>query len=156
MNIHPLTHHYGALRQLPGVVDVTPTQNLKGEGINIQANNAAEADFLDEILADSIKGHNVSITHNGPEIGIPQKDFYPAEEILEDYETLIKALPGVDHLATVSVRCGGMLPAYETAIEVVTESAAQVRLVQELLEPEVAGTQIFVRGAKQKPGKYSH
>ncbi len=145
MNIHPLTHHYSALGKMPGVVGVQPTQGLQNESITIQAEGAVEAAFLDDILADSIKGYSVEFGFDGPATDVPQKVFYPAEEIVKDYGQLLKNLPGVSHLGTMTINAGEMLPAFETCVEVVTGSKAQAKFVDELLESKLCGTRILVR-----------
>ena len=150
MNIHPLTRHYSALKQLPGVSDVNRLQTADGERIEVKTVDAAEAHFLDEVLADDIRGSKVQFAYEGPEIGVAPKPFYPADEILRDYGSLLNTLPGVTHLGTVTIKCGEWLPAFETAIEVVTGNKADSELVRDLLEPQISGTQLLVRTEDEK------
>lgn len=154
MNIHPLTRHYSALKRLPGVSDVNRLQTADGERIEVKTVDAAEAHFLDEVLADDIRGSKVQFAYQGPEMGVAPKPFYPAEEILRDYGSLLNSLPGVSHLGTVSVKCGEMLPAFETGIEIVTANKADSNLVRDLLEPQISGTKLLVRSEKEKFDQY--
>ena len=147
--IHPLTRHYSALRSLPGVLDVQPSKTFNGEGLEIRAKDSLTAARLDDILADSIKGREVSFSFQGPEIVAPKKDFFPAEDILKDYGPLLKSLPGVSYIDTVSIQMGEMLPAFETALQVVADDKAQATFLSEMLEPEIAGTKVLVKGRQQ-------
>lgn len=144
MSIHPLTRHYSVLRSLPGVIDVEQVKQVSGEAIQIHTADAFQAAFLDDILADNMGGSPVRFIHDGPEIGIAPKDYYPAEEILKDYGKLLKGIPGVCHLDTVRIEAGEWLPAFETGVKVVACSQADGKFLTELLEPELAGTKIVV------------
>jgi hypothetical protein len=154
MNIHPLTKHYSVLKQLPGVDGVNQLQTATGEAIEIQTTDAVQAQFLDDILADTIGESPVRFSFKGPEIGVAPKPFYPAEEILQDYSPLLKGLPGVSHLDTLAIKCGEWLPAFETAIEVVTDSKADSKFLSEILEPQVSGTKVLIRSEKQSFDEY--
>ena len=154
MNIDLSTRHYGVLKQLPGVNGVEQLQTAAGKAIEIQTTDAIQAQFLDDIVADTIADSPVRFSFSGPEIGVAPKPFYPAEEILQDYSSLLKSLPGVSHLGTVSISCGEWLPAFETAIEIVTQSKSDSRFLSEILEPEVSGTKILVRSEKQSFDEY--
>ena len=147
--IHPLTRHYSAIRSLPGVVDVQPSKTFAGEGLEIRAKDSLTAAHLDDILADSIKGRAVSFSFPGSKSALSRKDFFPAEEILKDYGSLLKSLPGVSYIDTVSIQLGEMLPAFETAVQVVAEDKAQATFLSEILEPEIAGTKVLVNSRQQ-------
>ena len=144
MSLHPLTRHYSVLRSLPGVQDVEQIKQVSGEAIQIHTADAFQAAFLDDILADNIGGSPVRFVHDGPEIGIAQKEYYPAEAIIEDYGKLLRGIPGVCHLDTVRIEAGEWLPAFETGVKVVACSKADRQFLSEMLEPEMAGTKIVV------------
>lgn len=152
--IHPLTQHYSALRRLPGVVAVDTALQGQNECIDIRTEDATEAHFLDTAISDTIKGRDVRFSHAGPEIAPAPRDFYPADEILLDYGRMIKGLPGVTHLGTMTIKCGEWLPAQEKAIEVVAETASEAKLLDELLEDDIAGTSVLVRSEKEKFDQY--
>jgi hypothetical protein len=154
MNIHPLTRHYSVLKQLPDVIGVDKLQTATGEAIEIQTTDAVQAQFLDDIVADQIGDSPVRFSYSGPEIGVAPKPFYPAEEILQDYGSLLKGLPGVSHIGTVTVKLGEWLPAFETAIEVVTTTKADSQLLSEVLEPQVSGTKVLIRSKGQSFDPY--
>lgn len=138
------------MRGLPGVVDVQPLQGIAGEGIEILTEDAAQASRLDDVLADTIEGREVRFTYSGPEIAPAPVDFYPAEDIVKDYGSILKSLPGVTHVGTVSVKMGAMLPAFETAIELKTENRSQAYFLSDMLEPEIQGTKLTIDGIRHE------
>ncbi len=125
-----------------------------GEDIEIATCSADHAFFLDEILADTIGSSEVRFSFQGPETPAAAKPFYPAEEILADYGPLLKSLPGVGAMATITLNVGEWLPAFETGIEIVTSTEAQSQLLNEILEPQVAGTKMLVRSKNQRFDQY--
>lgn len=151
--IHPLTKHYSVLKSIPGVVGVQPTKNADGEGLSIQTETFTQARYLDDVIADSIKGRDVEFNTPSGQVGIPSPgsgDRYCAEDILRDYSQLLKGLPGVTYLGSMDIKVGEMLPAFDSAVEVVTESRSQAQFLGELLEPSVDGTRLLIRAEDQK------
>lgn len=150
--LHPLTHHYSSLRQLPTVQNVSqnPVAADGGEGVDLHVNSARDAAFLDPIISDDINGYDVRFLHKGPEIGILPERLRSADEIVAKYGSTIKALPGVLGVIARDIPMGGVLTASTPTVVIETTDKHSRQVVDDIISDQIHYFSVDVNVAPER------